>query len=317
MNKRLTKITRLCVVSGLFLVLVGCQKTQIENTIYNSEILNFTSESRGVEKPVIALIVTPKKSQGPFPVIISQHGSSRDGMRFPGGDGYTDEYSTRLIREGVKRGFAVVAIDAFYKTKLQPNQKGKFPDAFQYALDLKEILVKSPRFDRENIFFTGFSYGAAQVNKSVDIRADYKSTQWKAVASAEPGCNVISDPINVGFPILMIKGSDSHYYIEPCQYFERLLRKTGVDVTFTVIKESNHFFSTNGKNTKGIAVNGCRHNPVVRMQNGSMLFADGTRATRRLIRNRCFTREAGSGKNRAHLDLVINYILTFFEKHRS
>ncbi len=317
LNKRMTKITRLCVVSGLLLVLVGCQKTQIENTIYNNKILNFKSESRGVEKLVIALIVTPEKSQGPFPVIISQHGSSRDGMRFPGGDGCTDEYSTRLIREGVKRGFAVVAIDAFHKTKLQPNQKGKFPDAFQYALDLKEILVKSPRFDRGNIFFTGFSYGAAQVNKSVDIRADYKSTQWKAVASVEPGCNVISDPINVGFPILMIKGSDSHYYIEPCQYFEKLLRKAGVDVTFTVIKGSNHFFSTNGKITKGTAVNGCRHNPVVRMRNGSMLFADGTRATRRLIRKRCFTREAGSGKNRAHLDLVINYVLTFFEKHKS
>ena len=104
---------------------------------------------------------------------------------------------------------------------------------------------------------------------------------------------------------------------EKIESLHSMSTKTGVDVTFTVIKGANHFFSTNGKITKGIAVNGCRYNPVVRMQNGSMLFADGTRATRRLIRKRCFTREAGSGKNRAHLDLVINYVLNFFEKHRS
>ena len=51
-------------------------------------------------------------------------------MRFPGRDGYTDEHSISLTREGVKRGCALVAIDDLYKTKLDPNEKGGFPNAF-------------------------------------------------------------------------------------------------------------------------------------------------------------------------------------------
>jgi hypothetical protein len=47
-------------------------------------------------------------------------------MGFPGGEGQTDKYSTRLISEGTKRGFTVVALDAFYKTKIKPRDKRKF-----------------------------------------------------------------------------------------------------------------------------------------------------------------------------------------------
>ena len=137
------------------------------------------------------------------------------------------KYSSRLMSEGTKRGFAVVALDAFYKTNIQPSEKTTFPNAHQYALDLKDILAKDRRFDTENFFYTGFSYGAGQVNKSVDIRTDFKSTPWRAVAAAEPGCNVISEPVKVSFPILMIKGSESHYYVEPCQYFARLAQICG------------------------------------------------------------------------------------------
>ena len=37
---------------------------------------------------------------------------------------------------------------------------------------------------------------------------------WKAVASAEHGCNIFQKPIKLNFPILIIKGEESHYYIE-------------------------------------------------------------------------------------------------------
>ena len=290
----------------------GCVTTPEVKLTYTSEVLTFNSTSRGAEKPVIAMIAIPLRAKYPLPVIITQHGSSRDGVVFPGGWGRTDEYSTRLIREGTKRGFAVVAIDAFYKTSIKPGDKRKFPNAHQYALDLKTILASDARFDRANLFYTGFSYGAGQVIKSVDIDTNFKSTPWRAVAAAEPGCNIISEPVKVPFPILLIKGSESHYYLEPCKYFERLLQAARVNVTFSVIEGANHFFSTDGRITRGVAVNGCRFNPVIRKQDRTFQFADGSPATRRLIMQKCFTKEAGSGKNRLLLDSVIDRVLDFF-----
>ena len=307
---------RLTMVSILAYGLSACVSSPMEQLKFNSEILKYEGESRGAIKPVIALVATPLETKVPLPVVITQHGSSRDGMTFPGGEGQTDEYSTRLLREGTKRGFAVVALDAFYKTSIKSSDKRKFPNAFQYAFVLREILANDPRFDRKNIFFTGFSYGAAQVNKSVGGRINYGSNPWRAIAAAEPGCNVVSDPVKVAFSILMIKGADSHYYVEPCQFFTKLLQKAGNDASLTIIDDANHFFSTNGRITNGIAVNGCRYNPVIRKTDGSNVFADGTTATRKIITDRCITKEAGSGQNRVHLDKVSDQVLTFFEAHK-
>lgn len=294
----------------------ACVTSPIERLPYTAEILEFSGTSRGEEKLVIAMVATPLGSKGKIPLIITQHGSSRDGVYFPGGRGRTDEYSSRLMREGTKRGFAVVAIDAFYKTGLNPQDKTKFPNAHSYALGVKDILAKDHRFDTKNFFYTGFSYGAGQVNKSVDIRTDFKSTPWRAVASAEPGCNVISEPVRVSFPILMIKGSESHYYLEPCQYFARLLKTAGISVELDVIEGANHFFSTDGRIVEGKAVNGCRFNPVIRKK-GRFEFADGSPATLRTIRQKCFTKMGGAGKNRLLLDGVIDRVLNYFEKHKT
>ena len=295
----------------------ACVTLPAETPTYTTKIFTFNSNNRGLERSVIAMIAMPLKTKGRLPVIITQHGSARDGIVFPGGRGQTDEYSTRLIHEGTKRGFAVIALDAFYKTGIQPKDKTKFPDAHQYALDLKSILASDPRFDSANFFYTGFSYGAGQVNKSVDNRVASNSIPWRAVASAEPGCNVISEPVKVPFPILLIKGSESHYYLEPCQYFVRLLKAAQVDVTLSVIKGANHFFSTDGRITEGKAVNGCRFNPVIRKHDRTLQFADGSPASRRLIIEKCFTNEAGSGKNRLFLDDVIDRVLDFFSVYRT
>ena len=312
----------LSILIGMF-SLSACVTSPAEKLGYTAEVYEFSGTSRGKQKPVIAMIAIPPGSKGKLPLIITLHGSSRDGLNFPGGKGRTDEYSSRLMREGTRRGFAVVALDAFYKTDIQPSEKTTFPNAHQYALDLKDILAKDPRFDTKNFFYTGFSYGGGNVLKSVDIRTDFKSMPWRAVASAEPGCNVISEPVKVPFPLLIIKGSESHYYLEPCQYFERLLRAAEVNVTLAVIEGANHFFSTDGRIVRGMAVNGCRYNPVIRKKNKSaggkpwLEFADGSPATLQLIRQKCFTNMGGAGKNRLLLDNVIERVLDYFEEHKS
>ena len=94
-------------------------------------------------------------------------------------------------------------------------------------------------------------------------------------------------------------------------------------MTLAVIEGANHFFSTDGRIVRGIAVNGCRYNPVIRKKDKSaggnpwFEFADGSPATLQLIRQKCFTEESGSGKNRLLLDGVIDRVLDYFEKYRS
>lgn len=285
---------------------------------YESEVLVFESTYQGRVKQLVALVATPNNSRGKLPVIITHHGSSRDGVTFLDGAGRTDEYSTRLIEQGTKRGFVVVAPDVFYETDIQPNEKSKFPNSYRYILDLKKKLLEDKRFDRNNLFFTGFSYGAGQVGKAVDGRFDYQKNPWRAVAAAEPGCNVMSQPADVKFPVLLIKGDESHYYVEPCQYFERLLLSAGIDVTLAIIRGANHFFSSNGviRKGRGIAVNGCRFNPVIRLPNGTLRFANGLKASRQIVRRKCIRKQTGSGKDRKHLDEVIEMVLDYFEEYK-
>ena len=297
-----------------FFILNGCVVSRDENSVHKTETMILKNFNKGRIKTFAVSLNFPQKSKGPLPIIISQHGSNRDGMIFQGGEGRTDVFSTRLIKKGTEMGFAVVAIDAFFDTSLEPNDKGKFPNAIKYALQLKETLSKDKRFQSKNIFYTGFSYGAAHVLKSFDARLDYKENYWRAIAAVEPGCNIVSNPVNVPFSTLMIKGSESHYYIEPCEFYLELLKKKGNKISLKVVKGANHFFSSNGEIIDGIAVNGCRYNPVVRMPDGIFFFADGTPATRRTIRKKCVTYEGGSGKDRMYLDYVIATVLNFFKK---
>ncbi len=84
-----------------------------------------------------------------------------------------------------------------------------------------------------------FSHGAQQLNESIEVRANYKLIQLGVIASVEPGCKVITEPVNGAFIILVIKGSDSHHYIKPWQYCKTPARNEGNDVTLTVIKQTS------------------------------------------------------------------------------
>ena len=96
--------------------------------------------------------ISQKKLYGKVTLIIHQHGSSRDGSKFKKWGGKTDEWGKRFSKEGVKRGYAVVLIDAFYNRKLKPSNKGKFPNAVYIAINLKNILQKDKRFNKNKIF---------------------------------------------------------------------------------------------------------------------------------------------------------------------
>ena len=311
--KRKTDLYTFFFVISLF-ILHGCVVSKDVNPILKTETIFLKNFHKKNVKSFAVSLNIPIKKKGPFPVIISQHGSNRDGLVFKGGLGRTDEFTTRLIKKGTQMGFAVVAIDAFFSTNLEPTDTGKFPNALKYAIQLKELLSTQKRFQKKNIFYTGFSYGAGQVLKSFDARTDYQGQFWRAIAAVEPGCNIVSQPVGVPFPLLIIKGTESHYYKEPCEFYVKLLRQKHNRVLFKLVEGGNHFFSSNGKIVDGIAVNGCRYNPVVRKSDGTFVFANGIPTNRKIFRKKCITNQAGSGKNRVYLDYVVKTVLNFFSK---
>ena len=290
----------------IFFCLIFLNVSAEEFLKFNSADLKFPNHSE-----VLVEISFPKKIKGKLPLIITQHGSTRDGKKIQ--DGATDEYSKRIIKEGTKQGFAVAAIDAFYKKPIKANEKTRFPDALNYANELRKILIKDDRFDGGNFFYTGFSYGAQQVLKTIGAPYNNKNPNaWKAVVSAEPGCNIFQKPVKFNFPVLIIKGEESHYYVEPCKILEQELLKEGNKVELINIPKVNHFFSTKGEIVKGIAVNGCRYDPIVKMPDGKFFLHSGAEISKKEARKKCITNESGKGKNRKKLNEAVNLTITFF-----
>ena len=281
-----------------------------------AEYLKFNSpDKRFPNNPeVLVEISLPKDIEGKLPVIITQHGSTRDGKKIE--DGAIDEYSKRVIEEGIKQGFAVAAIDAFYKKQVKATDKTVFPNATEYANNLRKILVQDGRFDKNKIFYTGFSYGAEQVLKTIGAPFNNQNPSvWRAAVAAEPGCNSFHEPVKLNFSMLIIKGEESHYYIEPCKILEKEILKKGNNVSLIVLPKANHYFSTNGKIVKGIAVNGCRYNPIIKKSDGTARMYDGSKISRKEAKKKCLTSESGKGKNRKKLNEAVKLTVDFFKSN--
>ncbi|MDA9789642.1 hypothetical protein N9B69_01390 [Amylibacter sp.] len=301
-----------------FLLLIGCTLSETSPKTSNRsdvtyEYMTLNVMNNGKPAIISAELVLPSNASGPLPLIITQHGSSRDGTSFKMGKGRTDEMSRRIRQQAPKRGFAVVSLDAFYNTGIKPGDKRKFPNAAQYATQLKTFLQSDPRIDQSRIFYIGFSYGGSNVLKSYGSDYEFQGAQWRATASLEPGCNVVLDPQKRNYATIIFKGTKSHYYPQACQWYAKKLRDAGNQIELVLVEGANHFFSTNGHIVNGKAVNGCSDNPVIRYSNGTLRHVDGTSTNRDQVIKDCITKQGGAGLNRIHLNWVIDRALSFFE----
>ena len=282
----------------------------------NIEVIKFQVPDRKFpdKNDVLAQIHFPKNNNKKLSLIIHQHGSTRDGLKFEKWGGRTDEWGKRLVKEALERGYAVALLDSFYKRKLKPTDKQKFPNAFLISEELNLILSKDERLDKTKFFYTGFSYGASQVLKLQDKRS--KNHSFKAAVAAEPGCNIVSLPHRSNIKTLIIKGEESHYYPIACQYYYNLIKEMGNEIEYVSIPKANHFFSLNGSIGKGMAVNGCSDNIIIRYPDRTYKLADGTSINKKEASKRCFTKESGIGKTREKLDEAINISLNFLDKYK-
>ena len=282
----------------------------------NIEVIKFQAPDRNFPNndDVLAQIYFPKNNNKKLPVIIHQHGSTRDGLVFKEWGGNSDEWGKRLVKKALERGYAVALLDTFYKRKLKPTDKEKFPNSVLAALELSYILSQDERFNKSKIFYTGFSYGASNVMKLQDERSAYNNI-FKAAVAAEPSCNIVSNPYKTTTKTLIIKGEESHYYPVACKYYFKMIKKMGNNIEYVSIPKVNHFFSLNGSLTTGKAVNGCSDNIVIRLSKRKYKFADGTPTSREEVLKRCYTTEAGKGRTREKLDEAINIALNFIDKY--
>ncbi len=262
-------------------------------------------------KPVPVELWTPDSGKNSYPLIIVQHGSTRDGHVFEGGKGQTDVYASRLMKAAIDRGFAVAALDAFFDKGIAPSDKTKFPNAAMYGVKIRmHLLSTHSQLDPAQTFYTGFSYGGDQALAQLASR---NTTPWRAVAAAEAGCNSFFKPRALSYPVLIVKGSESHYHPRACQTMATLHQQMGNEVHVSMIDKANHFFSFHGEIVKGLAFNGCASNPVVVDDSaGQMTFLDGTPTTKEDVFARCFTKQSGKGQTREKLDEAITQILDFF-----
>ena len=269
------------------------------------------------KSPVPIEFVTPKKAiKTPVPLVILQHGSTQDAQNIFGGSVNTDVHQYRLAKQLLNRGFAVAVIDAFYKKGLKPGDKRKFPQAYRYAAQTAKYFAQNSALDPNNFFYAGFSYGGHSVHMLMkDLKFANDTHQWAGLVSAEPPCGIFHEPRDFAAPLLTIKGGESHYGPEPCGTMTRMYKDAGARAELIVFPKSNHYFSHNGKFVKGIAVNGCADNPVIIRKTGGAIFLDGQEATRQLIRERCLTKKAGSGKSREDLNKVIEVTIDFLIKN--
>ena len=116
----------------------------------NIEVIKFQAPDRNFPNndDVLAQIYFPKNNNKKLPVIIHQHGSTRDGLVFKEWGGNSDEWGKRLVKKALERGYAVALLDTFYKRKLKPTDKEKFPNSVLAALELSYILSQDERFNK-------------------------------------------------------------------------------------------------------------------------------------------------------------------------
>jgi len=295
-------------ISFIFFLLIASSQS-LSETIE----LELSEKKYGTSKVPVELIIPENPIKKPIPLIILQHGSSRDAGNISNGIVQTDVQMKKLSEAAIHNGFAVAIIDAFYKKNIKSNQKTKFPHANVYAKQVASYFSKNSELDSNNFFYTGFSYGGhAALRLMKDLEFGDKR-KWAGIVSLEPPCNIFHEPRNFITPILVLKGGESHYGPKPCKTMIDLYASAGADASLKIFPKSNHFFSHNGKIVKGIAFNGCGDNPVIIGINNSLKFLDGSQANRKIVRKKCFTKTAGSGKSREDLKLAINASIEFFK----
>ena len=288
------------------------------NVIAEVKVVKFKyfDQNRKKEWDIAAEINFPKQQLDQYPTIVVQHGSSRNGYKFKSEGGKSDEFSKNILKKGLENGYAVVVPDMFYNGPDVGSNKGSFPNGNLANMVLKRILSKDRRIDLNNIFFTGFSWGGDTTLGYLHnfYQSDRFNPFWKALAAVEPSCNRVQEPVQYSFPILIVKAEKSHYAPKPCLYYKDMIVKKSNNVDFVIIPGVNHYFSSDMKEVKGIAVNACADNIAIHKLDGTWIRANGQPSSGNP--QECYGTRVIAGKNYKKMPEAADEVIKFFNKHK-
>jgi dienelactone hydrolase len=283
---------------------------------YAQEVVTFQSNWNGKPITLEAELHLPKNAQAPYPTIVTIHGSGPD-VRLSLIDGKSDIRSVRLRDTALSMGYAVVVMDVFTKRKLK--RVNEDPTQIPHkvgASDTKallRVLSKDNRLDKNNVFFTGHSWGGM-----VAYRLMHKSV-WnendpillKGIVADAPGCKVLREGDSVTTDSLITVGSrDERTPAAGCLRFENMYKDSG-KIRVHIIANMDHSFSTAGSVWSAAAAspNGCAEHSVIRKSDGRLFFK-GKEIS--VGENVCLTKGAWVDGNKALLDHNVEIALEFF-----
>ena len=108
-------------ISFVFLLLMA-SSSSFSETIK----LKLTEKKYGSSNVPVEFTIPKNPIKKPIPLIILQHGSTRDAGKISNGIVKTDVQMKNLSKASLKNGFAVAIIDAFYKKILKVAKKLNF-----------------------------------------------------------------------------------------------------------------------------------------------------------------------------------------------
>ena len=205
---------------------------------------------------VDAFIAFPKKSEGPFPVLIFAHASG-------GAKLFTDEwfrFNKLATKSLLKKGIAVMFLDNFSaRGTRNTSSNQKVVSHFSTYIDkfkTLEYLSKDPRVNIKKVGITGWSRGGM-----ISLRASEKRLRDALVskdlyfAAAQPrspdcwsaGMFRNPQPIKETKTWMVLGGADNFTRAEPCVEHGKKYKANGVDIEVRVKKRWHHGFNANYK----------------------------------------------------------------------
>jgi len=247
--KKLTKYFK----NGELIKIPSYSSALRQNDAYKS-IRDGLYKKRPIE--VDALMVFPKKGEGPFSVVMFVHSSGGAGL-------FSDKWFkfNRLAAKSLlKNGIAVMFLDNFsargqkntYKIQTSISHWSTFIDAFK-AL---EYLSKDPRVNIKKVGITGWSRGGAislmASEKRLRDALVSKDLYFAAAQPRSPPCRDIGmfvnpQPIKETKTWLVLGGADNYTLPGPCVELGKKYKANGADIEITVKKGWHHGFTANYK----------------------------------------------------------------------
>jgi dienelactone hydrolase len=203
-----------------------------------------------------ALMVFPKKGEGPFPVLVFNHASG-------GAFLFSNEwfkFNRQVAKEMLKKGIAVMFVDNFTGRQVLTAGKDQSQVAtYSFYIDAfmtLEYLSKNPKINIKKVGITGWSRGgmnslaiAEKRIRDALISKDlyYAASLPRSVECRQSGYFRNPQPIKET-KILMVNGAiDDASHAHICEEYGAKMKANGADIKVTTKKGWGHGFEANYK----------------------------------------------------------------------